>query len=440
MVDAFTEERAPASGDSAPTDDESGFWTSRRRMDDAEPLTSRSFAGATFRKGMDDFEPLTVRSLAGTTDGSPVLNRTFGSLEEMREFDRMHAARTDTPAKLGDDFSCSTRDDSGSIGTGDDLDGRGPQSLDAVRRSYESQISSIVQQWQLDVRRADSLQAQLAETERRPEKPRSAESAWREKSGHTRPHIPRLPLRELSGNVEEPQLRQSEACFATAPNVEPRVPQLRESDPRFATAPNMELRRRRSLDEPSEPDMRDELRHRGRSCDTRRRLSREVSFMGEENHPPAQMWHGAGSERRGRCYADPYEQCETPRRIEVRSARSHSREVGRVWRPIEESPVSPDLRPQRREDVEHRQDIPARSVSRDVARSRGRNERSLSRREPSARAHEAALEKVRQENELLRAQMQVVCTQVMRSQETPVTVLVAACALLFCALLLSLFA
>merc|ERR1719262_242420 len=104
---------------------------------------------------------MTVRSM----DASPVLNRTFGSLEELRELDRMHAARAESGAKLDEGLSCSAgstrddlRDDGGSTAT---PDGGGDLRLDAVRRSYEEQISSLYEQWQQDARRAPAAEPEL---------------------------------------------------------------------------------------------------------------------------------------------------------------------------------------------------------------------------------------------------------------------------------------
>ena len=110
-------------------------------------------------------EPLTVRS--ALTEGSPqLLQRTFGSLEELRDFDRMLACRgesawgriylcnivcvhnsgpvlkqtkkydgekleTRSVLKAEDaSCSCSTRDETGSL-----CESPGEPSLDAVRRS-----------------------------------------------------------------------------------------------------------------------------------------------------------------------------------------------------------------------------------------------------------------------------------------------------------------
>jgi len=47
---------------------------------------------------------------------------------------------------------------------------------------------------------------------------------------------------------------------------------------------------------------------------------------------------------------------------------------------------------------------------------------------------------MREENEALRTQLTVVCSQAMHRQETPLFVLVLACGLLFFALVLALFA
>lgn len=137
-----------------------------------------------------------------------------------------------------------------------------------------------------------------------------------------------------------------------------------------------------------------------------------MCFSRDEN-VPTQAWR---EERRASAFGEPWS--ETPRSRSA--ARSLSREGlrERSWREPSPSP--------RRERVRESRSLRERGSSRHADRDR--------------RAIEAALAGVRQENELLRAQMQVVCTQVMRSQETPVLPSVAACALLFCALLLSLFA
>jgi len=304
-------------------------------------------------------EPLTVRS--ALTEGSPqLLQRTFGSLEELRDFDRMLACRGESVLKAEDaSCSCSTRDETGSL-----CESPGEPSLDAVRRSYEQQIAGIMQQWKRDARRADALQAELARAQGQ------QAQAWDKPE---RPHVPRLPLRAVNRDLEPQE------TFRRGPSAE----------------------RRREVSWAANDDRQRPRRGASEAVWCDRIDSRE-----EDARRPA--WLGGEPEA---------SDIQRPR-----SARSLSR-----GRSCEISPSfrSPRFSPREREAADRR--VASRASSLERSRASGARERRA----------------LRAENEALRAQIQA-CAQLMRSQdtqsETPVSILVACVALLFFALLLSLFA
>jgi len=303
---------------------------------------------------------LTVRS--ALTEGSPqLLQRTFGSLEELRDFDRMLAGRGEFILKAEDaSCSCSTRDETGSLG-----ESPGEPSLDAVRRSYEQQISGIMQQWQRDARRADALQAELVRAQGQ-----QAQQAWDKPD---RPHVPRLPLRAVNRDLE-PQ-----GSFCRGPSTE------RRREVSWAANDDRQRPRRGA----SEMVWRDPI-------DSREEDARRPAWVaGELEASDIQRPRSARSLSRGR-----------------------SCEVSPSFR-------SPRFSPREREAADRR--VASRASSLERSRASGARERRA----------------LRAENEALRAQIQA-CAQLMRSQdtqsETPVAILVACVALLFFALLLSLFA
>jgi hypothetical protein len=308
-----------------------------------------------------------------SADGSPtVLNRTFGSLEELKEFDRMatmssafstmqadplRTERGERP-KVEDDMSClSTRDET--LSYGNPVGETDPRSLDALRRSYEQQIALITQQWQRDATRAELLEAELTSTAQLDEK---------------RPTIPRLPLRELRGNHRSP--RRSTSCDSQTVS--------RQSS------------------------------HRERSfADERRSVDRREKPAGT---------------RRRRSYADDRRENRAPTAEDDRE-RNGSRTSSQVRHHSRSS------RPRTLWDSE-----PVfSSRTRDERRSRDDESPNL-RRESRRRRDDK--ERLREENEALRAQLAILCSQSMQMQrqETPAFVLLLACALLFFACLLALFA
>jgi len=318
-----------------------------------------------------------------SADGSPtVLNRTFGSLEELKEFDRMatmstmqadalRTERSERP-KVEDDMSClSTRDET--LSSGNPVGETDPRSLDALRRSYEQQIALITQQWQRDVTRKEMLEAEL-----------TSNATLGETQFHTAPAVPRLPLRELRGN------------HRSEPRGNPRSPR------------------------------------RSTSCDSQtvsRQSSRMERSYAEERQCADRVEKHAGIRRR-RSFADDTRENRGPLAEEDRErkgsrASSQVRHSSRPGRPrtLWDEPW------------------PAQTSSRMHDERRSRGEESPNARRESRRRREEA-QRLREENDALRAQLAIMCSQSMQMQrnETPVFVLLLACALLFFACLLALFA
>jgi hypothetical protein len=298
-----------------------------------------------------------------------VLNRTFGSLEELREFDRMatmstmqvDSLRTDRGErpKVEDDMSClSTRDETMSSGL--PVGETDPRSLDALRRSYEQQIALITQQWQRDVTRAELLEAELTSNVQHEEK---------------RPTVPRLPLRELRVNQRSP--RRSTSCDS------------------------QNVSRQNSHRERSFVDDRKSLDRREKQGGIRRRRS-YVDERRENRVPIAEEER----ERKGSRNSS--------------QVRQSSRRQRTLW---DEEPRPPSINA-RMHDERHSRDAESPAV----------------RRESRRRREEA--QRLREENDALRAQLAIMCSQSMQMQrqETPTFVLLLACALLFFACLLALFA
>jgi hypothetical protein len=329
-----------------------------------------------------------------SADGSPtVLNRTFGSLEELKEFDRMatmssalstmqadplRTERGERP-KVEDDMSClSTRDET--LSYGNPVGETDPRSLDALRRSYEQQIALITQQWQRDATRAELLEAELTSNAQLEEK---------------RPTIPRLPLRELRGNLRSP--RRSTSCDSQTVS--------RQNSHRFDTASSQRFDTTSSQRFDTASSFADE-----RQCDRR--------------HKPAGI-------RRRRSYADDRRENRAPvaeEEMERKGSRNSSQ-------------VRHHSRGGRARTLWDEESRPVAVSSRTREERRSRDDESPGGRRESRRRREDAL-RLRDENDALRAQLAIMCSQSMQMQrqETPVAVLILACTLLFFACLLALFA